>query len=413
LTPERASKKNRLSAAGPGLQFAYDSYASDAPESLGLFRQLSVRAVANRDREHFSAPGLRALPLEEWEMKKVFAICVLTILALSIVVFAGVHPQEPANMPLRLLQTIPMPGVKGRLDHLDVDVKGQRLFVSGLENGSVEVVDLQAGKWLLRIPGFNKPQGIAYVRALNKIFIASGDDGMVRVFRGDTLALLDSIQLALGPNRVAYDPGRKLLYVGYGGKDAGKDYGEVGIIDATQDTKVADVQVAAHPAELLLNQLGDTLFVLIPAASKIQMIDTKERKVVSAWPVSSQRPGDAAFDEPAKRLFLGTHLPPQMIAMDSTTGKEVASLPTMEGMDGVYFDSKLRRIYVSGGRGFDVGFVYVYQQQDPDHYTQIGTIPTRPGAGTSFWSSELDRYYLAAPGKDRDDAAILVYEPRP
>jgi DNA-binding beta-propeller fold protein YncE len=363
--------------------------------------------------DFFQRPGLRALHFEESEMKKVFAICVLTIFALTLVAFAGVRAQEPTHMLLRLLQTIPMPGVKGRLDHLDVDVKGQRLFVSGLENGSAEVVDLQAGKWLRRIAGFNKPQGIAYVAALNKIFIASGDDGTVRVFRGDTLALLDSIQLELGPNRVAYDPGRRLLYVGYGGKDAGKDYGEVGIIDATEDVKVADVQVAAHPAELLLNQSGDTLFVLIPAVSKVQVIDTKKRKVVSSWPVSSQRPGDAAFDEPATRLFLGTHVPPQMIAMDSTTGKEVANLPTMDGMDGVYFDSKRRRIYVSGGRGFDVGSVYVYQQQDPDHYTQIGTVPTRPGAGTSFWSLELDRYYVAAPANDKDDAAILVYQPRP
>jgi DNA-binding beta-propeller fold protein YncE len=346
-------------------------------------------------------------------MKRVFVICALTMFILANVEIAGIHVQEQTNMPLRLLQTVALPGVKGRLDHLDLDVQDQRLFVSGLENGSVEVVDLQGGKWSRRIPGFNKPQGIAYVAALNKLFVASGDDGMVRVFRGDTLALLDSIQLEPGPNRVAYDRSRKLLYVGYGGKDAGKDYGEVGIIDAAEDVKVADVQVAAHPAELLLDRSGDTLFVLIPAASKVQVIDTKKRQMVSTWPVSSQRPGDAAFDESTKRLFLGTHVPPQMIAMDSTTGKEVAELPTMDGMDGVYFDSKQRRIYVSGGRGFDVGFVYIYQQQDLEHYTQIGAIPTRPGAGTSFWSPELNRYYVAAPTNDKDDAAILVYEPRP
>src|SRR5580704_12760751 len=202
-------------------------------------------------------------------MKKVFAIRMLTIFALTIVAFAGVHAQEPTTMPLGLLQTIPMPGVKGRLDHLDVDVKGQRLFVSGLENGSVEVVDLRAGKWSRRIAGFKKPQGIAYVAALNKIFIASGDDGMVRVFRGDTFELVDSIQLELGPNRVAYDPHVEILYVGYGGKDAGKDYGEVALIDAKGDTKIRDIQVAAHPAELLLDKSGQTLFVLVPVANEI------------------------------------------------------------------------------------------------------------------------------------------------
>src|SRR5437667_6386041 len=171
--------------------------------------------------------------------------------------------QEGGKQPLRLVQTISLPNVKGRIDHMDVDVKGKRLFVAGLENGSLEVVDLQAGKWVRSIPGFEKPQGIAYVESLNKVFAASGDDGMLRVFRGDTLELLDSIKLDLGPNRVAYDPNAKLLYVGYGGKDAGKDYGEVGIIDAETDKHVGDVRAEAHPAELLLDQSGKTLFVFV------------------------------------------------------------------------------------------------------------------------------------------------------
>src|ERR1700676_4745059 len=131
--------------------------------------------------------------------------------------FSRATPQE--KEPRRLVQTIPMPNVKGRIDHMDVDVKGKRLFVAGLENGSVEVVDLGAGKWSKSIPGFKKTQGIAYIPSLNKMFVASGDDGMLRVFRADTLNLLDAIKLDLGPNRVAYDPHTQLLYVGYGGKD--------------------------------------------------------------------------------------------------------------------------------------------------------------------------------------------------
>ena len=313
--------------------------------------------------------------------------------------------------PLKLIQKIPMPNVKGRIDHMDVDVKGKRLFVSGLENGSVEVVDLQAERWTKNIPGFLKPQGIAYVPALNKLFVASGDDGMVRVFRGDTLELLDTIKLELGPNRVAYDAARQVLYVGYGGKDAGKDFGEVGAIDARTDKKIFDVQVAAHPSELLLDKSGETLFVLISAASKIQVVDVAKREVRATWPVSSQRPGDAALDESAGRLLIGTHTPPEMIVMDAKTGKEVAHLPTTDGMDGVYFDAARKRIYISGGRGEEVGSVFVYQQKSPDNYETLGKIPTRPGAGTSFWSPELNRYYVAAPAIGAEPAAILVFEP--
>jgi hypothetical protein len=340
-------------------------------------------------------------------MKNVFSICITALLALIAVSSLTVAQDKE---PLHLVQTIPMPNVKGRLDHMDVDVKGKRLFVAGLENGSLEVVDLQAGKWLKSISGFKKTQGVAYVSSLNKVFVASGDDGMLRVFRGDTLELLDAITLDLGPNRVVYDSRTKVLYIGYGGKDAGKDYGEVGIIDARTDKHIGDIKVEAHPAELLLDKSGKTLFVSVPP-SKVQVVDTKKREVVSTWSVSSQRDGDGAFDEHNRRLIIATRVPPQMIAMDSRTGREVATLPTVEGMDGVYFDAAHKRVYVSGGRDYDVGYVFVYQQKDADHYDIIAKIPTKSGAGTSFWSPEMNRYYVAAPAHDNEQAAILVFEP--
>jgi DNA-binding beta-propeller fold protein YncE len=235
---------------------------------------------------------------------------------------------------------------------------------------------------------------------------------VVRVFRGDTFELLDTIQLDLGPNRVAYDAHTGLLYVGYGGRVANKDHGEVGIIDVKTDQHIGDIDVGLRAAEILMTKSGDRLFVSDNVASKIQVIDTKKRTMISAWQVSSQRPGDGAFDEPDHRLLIGTRMPPTMTVMDSNTGKEVMSLPTVEGMDGVYYDAVHKRVYVSGGRDTDVGYVFVYQQQDADHYTQTGKIATRSFAGTSFWSPELNRYYVAAAGNDKESAAILVFEPQ-
>ena len=97
-----------------------------------------------------------------------------------LIAYSGIaFSQEGGKEPLRLVQTIPLPNVKGRLDHMDVDVKGKRLFVAGLENGTFEVVDLEAGKWLCSIAGFKKAQGALFIPELNKLFLASGDDGML------------------------------------------------------------------------------------------------------------------------------------------------------------------------------------------------------------------------------------------
>src|ERR1700676_4658071 len=207
-------------------------------------------------------------------MKRFLMICAAMLTQISVTALAMPAQKDP----LHLVQTIPMPNVKGRIDHMDVDVKGKRLFVAGLENGSLEVVDLAAGKWSKSIPGFKKTQGVAYVPSLNKVFVASGDDGMLRVFRGDTLELLDSLKLELGPNRVAFEQNSENLHVGYGGKDAGKDYGQVGVIDAKADKSLGDIKVEAHPAELLLDKSGKTLYVFVSSTSKVQVVDTKKRE---------------------------------------------------------------------------------------------------------------------------------------
>src|SRR5258708_12266583 len=86
--------------------------------------------------------------------------------------------QGQAVAPFKLLQKIPMPNVKGRLDHFGVDLKGKRLFVAALgdDQNTVEVIDLKSGKWVSSIPGQTKPQGLFYSPASKNLFLATPPD---------------------------------------------------------------------------------------------------------------------------------------------------------------------------------------------------------------------------------------------
>ena len=64
---------------------------------------------------------------------------------------------------LELVATIPMPGVKGRIDHLAIDPKGHRLFVAALGNNTVEVLDVERNRHEKSLPGFREPQGVLYL----------------------------------------------------------------------------------------------------------------------------------------------------------------------------------------------------------------------------------------------------------
>ncbi len=338
-------------------------------------------------------------------MKKQFTLLSILLLGFG----ATAHGQTPA--PLKLLQKIPMPNVKGRLDHFAVDLKGQRLFVAALgdDQNTVEVIDLRSGKWISSIPGQSKPQGMFYSPNFKKLFVANGTDGTCKIFAGDTFKLLDSLPIGPDADHVGYDPATKYLYVGFGDAKSGG----LAIIDTRTDKHVADIKTDARSGGIKIEKSKPQTFVTLTGAANLGVVDLKKREQVSAWPTGVSSSVALALDESDHRLFDGVRDPATLLVLDTKSGKEVSRIEGVAGIDDLWYDSAHHRVYASGGRGFDVGFVYAYLQKDADHYELLGKVPTAPGAGTSFWLPELNRLFVGAPANDKEGAAILVFEPQP
>jgi hypothetical protein len=320
----------------------------------------------------------------------------------------SIHGQD--KLPLKLVQKIPMPNVKGRLDHFGVDLVGRRLFVAALgdDQNTVEVIDLKSGKWISSIPGQSKPQGLFYSPDFKKLFVANGTDGSCKIFAGDTFKLIDSLPLGTDADHVGYDPATKYLYVGFGDAKSGG----LAIIDTRDNKHIGDIKTDARAGGIKIEQSRPQAFVTLTGATNLGVVDLKKREQVSAWPTGVSGNVALALDESHRRLFDGVREPATLIVLDTESGKEISRLEGVAGIDDLWHDSAHNRVYASGGRGFNVGYVYVYQQKDADHYELIAKVPTAPGAGTSFWSPEGNRFYVAAPANDKEEAAILVFEPQ-
>jgi hypothetical protein len=343
----------------------------------------------------------------------------------SIVMYACLGDQICAQekQPLRLVQTIPLPGVSGRLDHMGVDLEKKRLFVAAVANNTLEVVDLTGGKVINSLGGFKDTQDALFLGGdFNKLYVSSLD-GHVRVFQGESFRLVQDFKIEPDPNRLFYDATANLIYFGYGGQNAGFDaYERVGILQpkpgAGYDQLVADMIAPTprpgHLAEIAMD--NGILLVCDSRADRIFQFDTRKRELVKSWPASGDGAGDMAIDRAQHRLFVGTRVPPEMTVCDSLSGKEIQRLPGPETMDGVYYDANLKRIYMTGGRWYgspeaSAGWVYVYQQKDLDHYDLISKIKTRPGSGTSLFVPQSNRFYVASQALGDQKAAILVFEP--
>jgi hypothetical protein len=354
-------------------------------------------------------------------MKSLVATCAIGWFAASI---APAYAED--QLALRLVQTIPVPGVMGRLDHMAVDLEKQRLFLAAVANGTLEVLDLGAGKVINSLTGFKDTQDALFLGGhFNKLYVSSLD-GTLRIFQGETFRLIQALKLEPDPNRLSYDPATDLIYFGYGGQNAGFDaYERVGVLQAKRgaqsDQFVADMIAPTyrpgHLAEMAVEEDGK-LLICDSRADLIFQFDTRKRQLLRSWPAHGDGAGDLSLDRSHHRLFVGTRIPPEMTVYDSISGREIASLPGPEAMDGVYYDPQLKRIYMSGGRWYGTpqaspGWVYVYQQKDADHYEILAKVQTRPGSGTSLFVPQLNRLYVASQAIGEQEAAVLVFQPVP
>lgn len=304
--------------------------------------------------------------------------------------------QKPA---LRAAGTIELPRVEGRIDHLSVDLDGRRLFVAALGNNTLEVVDLTGMKVVKSVTALDEPQGIRYLPPVRRVAVANGGDGTTKFFDATTFAVTNTAKLSGDADNVRFDVKAGRVYVGYGS-------GALAILD-TDGKVVGNVPLAGHPESFQLESAGPRIFVNVPSAGQIAVVDRDKRAVATTWPVTAARANyPMALDEPHHRLFIGCRNPARLLVYDSDAGRVVASVDIVGDTDDLFYDAAKRRIYVAGGEGF----ITVLEQQDADRYVASQRLPTAAGARTALFVPELGRLFLAVPHRGSQRAEIRVYE---
>lgn len=301
---------------------------------------------------------------------------------------------------LGLVQTIPLSNVSGRIDHMDMDINGQRLFVAELENNSLDVLNLKSGKRIISINGLHEPQGIAFIPETKRIVVANGGDGTVQIFDSDNYSLLKTVSLSSDADNVRYDHNQKLVYVGFGS-------GGLAIIDPTKGELISSINLDGHPESFQISdEFRPRIFVNVPENSSIEVIDAQKGAIVAKWPnngTSGNYP--MALDEDFHRLFVVYREPPELHVIDTDSGKVIAKMSIGGDPDDIFYDSKNSQIYISGGQGF-VNVISV----KGNNYHEVAKIQTDIGARTSLFVPLLNRLYVAVPDYSGEGAKIQVFE---
>src|SRR5712671_4014760 len=265
------------------------------------------------------------------------SIAILSLVITMSVTFASPQDQPAADKrsPLLLVQEIPLPNVGGRIDHFTFDGKRKRVIGAALGNNTVEIVDTFAGRDVHSITGAADPQGVVYVGEFDKVFVANGTDGKLRIYDGDSFKLLNTVDIGEDADNVRYDPAEKKVYVAYGGDEGGG----IAVLDAASGKRLEDVaKLDAHPESFQIATSKPVIYANIATKAKVVVIDRTTHKVTD-WPLKNGRSNyPMALDEADRRLFVVTRKPAQLVVLDSESGATIASVACVSDADDLYFD---------------------------------------------------------------------------
>jgi DNA-binding beta-propeller fold protein YncE len=331
---------------------------------------------------------------------------------------------------------MPLDGVEGRLDHLAVDVQSQRLFVSGLENHTIEVVDLAKRQRIHEITGVSEPQGLVFIPEKNRLMVCSRGDGTCRSFDASTFAEGPWVDLGRNADNVRFDAAGKMIFAGSGGEPGN---GLLSAMDLASllpveqggqpaephspadflldrprqaDSKF-EIQLPAHPESIQLDPANRRIYVNVPDEHQIAVLNVSSTNLTVAtnWPVTvAEKNFPMALNAAAGRLYIACRKPPLLASYDTHTGKMLSQTPCVGDADDMFYDAKLKRIYIIGG----AGFVDVFQvPATGEEFTRLAHMPTATRARTGLFIPDLQTLVVARPHTTNGAAAVLLFRAEP
>jgi DNA-binding beta-propeller fold protein YncE len=334
--------------------------------------------------------------MQNWETAILKSVALsLTLVGASV----ASGSRAEAQRPLVLEAKIPLGDVRGRIDHMAVDLARRRLFVAELENDSVGVADIDSRKVVHVITDVSRPQGLGYVASTDTLFVANGGNGSLRMFQGAEYRAVERIHLGDDADNVRVDAEGNQVFVSYGN-------GALAVIDVAARSKIADVALPAHPESFQLDRRTNRIYVNIPAAQAVAVVDRALGKSTASWQTGNGSNFPMALDEASNRVLVVLRNPAQLVVFAMQNGSQVTRVDTCADADDMFVDAKRRRAYVSCGDGFLDVFDIANEE-----YRRLARVATVAGARTSLYVPEMDRLFVAARATPEAPAAVWIFRP--
>ncbi len=276
-------------------------------------------------------------------------------------------------------------GGEGGWDYVTVDPDSHHLYVT--RSTHTLVIDSDTGKTLADISGQKRSHGVALVPEVGRGFISDGGgDGAIVIFDLKSNAVLGTIAALPDTDGIIYDKSSNLVLAVSGDKGALMSLAPD--VDPHTAKINPPIDLGGGPEFLAADGAG-RVYVNLEDKDVVAVVDLKQRKVVSRWPVApGGKPVGMAMDRQKRRLFIGCRNPQKMIVMNADDGKILADLPIGSGVDATRFYNSQAFASCRDGK------LNVIGETSPGKFVVVQTVQTPGGAKTMDISTSSHALYL-------------------
>lgn len=254
-------------------------------------------------------------------------------------------------------------------DAITLDAPNHHLLIT--HGDHVAVIDSETYAVVGDIADLKGTHQVAVADNVGKGFVTQGGDNSVAVFDANTLKVTDRIPVGTKPDGIVYDPLTKRAFTFNAGSN------DSTVIDAPSGAVAGTIPLDGKPEFAVADGHGH-IYDNIEDKSEIAEIDAKTMKVVNRWLLAPcTEPSGIAYDRMHHRVFVACDNE-MMAAMDTHTGKVVATVPSGKRSDGAGFDPATGFVFIPNGEGK----LTVIHEDTPDKYTLVENVPTQLGART-------------------------------
>jgi DNA-binding beta-propeller fold protein YncE len=264
-------------------------------------------------------------------------------------------PDGPIPAPrLLTVADIPLPGPANRFDYQSVDPAAGRLYLSHMNAGRLVVFDLDSSRVLREVDGLPRVTGVWSVPAHHHVYASAAGAHEIAVIDDRSFEIVARVGGIRFPDGIAYAREADKVFVS-------DESGESDVvIDAATLRKRSTIALDGEAGNTHYDSVSKCILVAVQTRGELVAIDPVTERVVARYDVPGVKgPHGFTLDETRRLAFVTGEGNATVAVLDLRTMRVTQRLRVGDDPDVVAWDPGWRRLYVASESGVLSSFLVV------------------------------------------------------